>query len=141
MHDVEPGANIIFGLEHGSDKGPAHIIDIIDKICGSGIGNPVVVYTVDAIVVPVAMPTQAGKYMHFMAFPLQCRRQFGHMDCHAADTDGMERFPRKMYNSHLLWFPCLFNDHGWRRPPDGTHVKFPKADRENIQPEVLDNNE
>ena len=94
MHDIEVRTHIIFHLEHGVCEGAAHIIDVVDEIVGALERDPVVVHPVNLVVLPVTLPAHAGKDMHLMAFALQCRGKFGHMNGDAAHGYRMQRFPR-----------------------------------------------
>jgi len=63
-----------------------------------------VVDAVDAIIVGLAVPL-AREHVNFVPAPDQRGGQFRDMDADAADSDGVERFPRKQGNAHRADFP------------------------------------
>ena len=78
MYDVEL-ADVILHIEETVDEYTAHIVDLVDKTRIQREAAPMVVDSVNAVVVRLIVPL-ASKHVNFVSPPLKSSGQFGHMN-------------------------------------------------------------
>ena len=108
--DEVEAADVVLDGEEVVDERPAHVVDFVHEIGVTAESAAVVVDAVDAVVVALPM-AEARENMDFMPAAMQGGGQLGDVNAHAADRDGMQRFPGKQrissrFISMLASHPC-----------------------------------
>src|SRR5690554_882758 len=93
MNNVKRCSHVIFNMEQSIYKRSTHFVYIINQIRPCAVRNPMIMDTVNTVVLPVVMPAHSGKYMYFMTFSFKCCGQFCDMHSDPAQSDGMKSFP------------------------------------------------
>ncbi len=87
MNDIK-WADVILRLENVMNEGPAHIVDLIDKVGMKVEGATMVMDTINPHVVRLSL-AHARKNMDLVSFALERCGEFRHVDSHAANRNGV----------------------------------------------------
>jgi hypothetical protein len=92
MNHIKMMAHVILGLEEVMDKGPAHVVDFLDKVRVQVEGTAMVMDSINPLV-PTLSLTHAGENVDLMPFSLQGSSQLGDVNPHTSNGDGVQRLP------------------------------------------------